>query len=175
MTELACACGQVRIEVTGRPIVSAECCCNSCRRASTTFEALPGARPVREPNGTTRYELFRKDRVRIVSGAGQLREFRLKPNAHTRRVVAACCNTPLFTEFESGHWLSMYGRLWPAGTLPPLQVRTMAGDLPDPSVLPGDVPNARAHTGSFMWKLLGAWVAMGFRVPKVEVAGRLEA
>ena len=50
---------------------------------------------------------------------------------------------------------------------------TMAGDLPDLSILPDDVPNARAHTGSFMWKLLTAWVAMGFRVPKIEVAGRL--
>ena len=173
-TQLSCACGQVRLTVAGRPIVSAECCCNSCRTASATFEGLPGARRVREPNGATRYELYRKDRVRILSGSAHIREFRLKPNSHTRRVVAACCNTPLFTELESGHWLSLYGRLWPAGTLPPLEMRTMTSDLPDPSVLANDIPNAREYTGSFMWKLLTAWIAMGFRSPKIAVAGKLE-
>ena len=90
-------------------------------------------------------------------------------------MVAGCCNTPLFTEFQGGHWLSLYGGLWPAGTLPPPDVRTMTRDLPDPSVLPADVPNLRTHSGVFMWKLLWAWAAMGFRVPKIEVAGELNA
>jgi hypothetical protein len=35
-------------------------------------------------------------------------------------------------------------------------------------VLPEDVPNYPAHTGKLMWKLLAAWVLMGFRTPKVE-------
>ena len=118
---------------------------------------------------------YRKDRVRFVSGQEQMRAFRLKPDSPTRRVVAACCNTPLFTEFQGGHWLSLYGALWPAGTLPPPDVRTMTRDLPDPSVLPADVPNLKTHSGVFMWKLLWAWVAMGFRVPKIEVAGELNA
>jgi hypothetical protein len=174
-TQLTCTCGQVRIEVAGAPIVSVECCCNSCRTAGTKFEALPGARPVLGPHGQTRYELYRKDRVRFVAGTEHFREFRLKPNSHTRRVIAVCCNTPLFTEFQGGHWLSLYGGLWPAGTLPPLEMRTMASDLPDASVLLDDVPNARTQGGVFMWKLLSAWVAMGFRVPKIEVAGQLEA
>lgn len=172
-TELTCRCGQVRLEVTRAPMVRAECCCNSCRRAATRFEQLPGAQPVLGPHGTVRYELYRKDRVRFVSGQEQMREFRLRPDSPTRRVVAACCNTPLFTEFQGGHWLSLYGALWPAGTLPPPDVRTMTRDLPDPSVLPADVPNLRTHSGVFMWKLLWAWIAMGFRVPKVEVAGEL--
>ena len=76
---------------------------------------------------------------------------------------------------KGGHWLSLYGSLWPEGTLPPLQMRTMTGDLPDPSVLPNDVPNARSQSLRFFAKLLGAWIAMGFRSPKVTVGGTVQA
>lgn len=174
-TELACTCGDVRIEADGSHIMSAECCCNSCREAGARIAALPGAMPVVDDKGATRFEIYRKDRVRFVSGVEQLKEFRLTPKSKTRRVVAACCNTPLFLEFQSGHWLSIYGGVWPKNTLPPLEMRTMAMDLPDPAALPDDVPNARRQSAAFMAKLLGAWIAMGFRSPKIEINGELNA
>jgi hypothetical protein len=174
-TELGCACGKVRMEVEGPHIMSAECCCNSCREAGARIGALPGAAPVVDEKGATRFEIYRKDRVRFTSGAEHLKEFRLTPRSKTRRVVAACCNTPLFLEFQSGHWLSIYGGLWPDDALPPLEMRTMAMDLPDASVLPDDVPNARRQSASFMWKLLAAWAAMGFRTPKIQVNGAINA
>jgi hypothetical protein len=174
-TELSCACGSVRIEVTGAPILSVECCCTSCRTARAVFEARPGAPALLGEQGTSRYEMFRKDRVGFVAGREQLREFRLQPGSSTRRVVAACCNTPVFTEFQHGHWLSLYGGLWLAGTLPRLEMRTMAGDLPDGVALPADVPNLKSHSFGFIAKLMAAWIAMGFRSPKVEIAGQLEA
>lgn len=31
-----------------------------------------------------------------------------------------------------------------------------------------DVPNHATHSGRFMWKLLGAWIAMGLRRPAVQ-------
>ena len=139
------------------------------------MEALPGAPQVVDEHGATRFVLYRKDRVRFTRGGDLLREFRLKPDSPTRRVVATCCNTPAFLEFKGGHWLSVYGLLWPEGTMPPVQMRTMTSDLPDPSVLPGDVPNLRKQSGSFFAKLLGAWIAMGFRSPKIAVAGQLQA
>lgn len=169
--DLSCACGQVRLTVSGEAIVNAECCCNSCRSAARTFE---GSRPILTAYGATRYELFRKDRVRFVAGTELLREHRVTADSPTRRVVASCCNMPVFTEFKHGHWLSLYGGLWPAGTLPALQMRTMTGDLPDASVLPQDVTNARSQNGTFFGKLLVAWVAMGFRVPKVADAPPLQ-
>lgn len=165
--QIGCACGQVRLQVAGAPISSVECCCNSCRAAGARMQTLPAAPPVVEAHGGTRFVLYRKDRIRLLSGAGRLQEFRLTPEAKTRRVVATCCNTPVFLEFESGHWLSLYGCLWPEGALPPLELRTMTGDLPAGSALPEDVPNARQHTFSFFVRLLGAWVAMGFRSPKI--------
>lgn len=165
--QLACRCGTVRLEAIGAPISSPECCCNSCREAGDLLEALPGARPFREPIGTTRYVMQRKDRVKFLSGMEHLRSLRLTPESGSRRIVATCCNTPVCLEFKGGHWLSLYGALWPAGSLPRPDLRTMAGDLPDASVLPADVPNLKGQSGSFFAKLLFAWVAMGFRVPKL--------
>ncbi|MFP2956349.1 GFA family protein [Myxococcus sp. 1LA] len=173
--QLRCACGQVQLQVAGAPIVSAECCCTSCRTAGGTLQSLPSAPRFLEPHGSTRFELYRKDRVHFLEGTHYLKELRLTPEAKTRRVVATCCNTPVFLEFESGHWLSLYGCLWPKGTLPRLEMRTMASDLPPGVVLPDDVPNSKTQTLPFFAKLLGAWIMMGFRSPKLAfVQGALQ-
>ncbi len=174
-THLACTCGQVNTDLTGTPIVNAECCCNSCRAAGARLQKLPSAPPVLSANGTTRFVLYRKDRVHFLKGSEYLKEFRLAPTSRSRRVVATCCNTPVFLEFQGGHWLSLYGCLWPEGTLPALELRTMAMDSPVGTVLSDDVPNARRQPISLMVKLLGAWAAMGFKVPKIAVAGDLHA
>lgn len=174
-TTIGCACGKVKLEISGEPIIAAECHCTSCRAAGDRLSRLPGALQVRAPNDGTPYVLYRKDRVRFVSGAEWLREFRLKPDSPTRRVVASCCNTPLFAEFKDGHWLSLYGRLWPAGTMPAMEIRTQTGDLPAGTVLDGDLPSGTWTTLGFYGKLLGSWVAMGFKVPKVDVKGEIAA
>jgi hypothetical protein len=174
VTSLKCQCGAVRLEATGKHIISVECYCDSCRKAGAHFESLPGAPTVLEPNGATRFVLQRKDRTHCVLGAEHLREHWLTPKATTRRVVASCCNTPMFLEFVRGHWLSLYGRRYPADRLPPLEARTMTSDV-EGLVLPDDVPNGKTQTASFMFKLLGAWIGMGFRVPPVTfVQGALE-
>lgn len=174
-TRLSCACGKVHLEVEKAPIVSVECLCNSCREAGTRLQKLPAAPQIMGENGGTRFVLYRKDRVRFAKGAEHFREFRLTPKSKTRRVVAGCCNTPIFAEFQGGHWLSLFGGLWPNGTLPPLEMRTMASDLANPSVLSADVPNCKRQSGKFFARLLGAWIAMGFRSPKIAVAGEIKA
>lgn len=119
--------------------------------------------------------MYRKDRVQCGKGAARLREFRLTDTTKTRRVVATCCNTPMFLDFTQGHWIDLYGHLWPEEALPPLQLRTMTGDLDDPSHLPHDVPNLKTHSPKFFLRLIGAWAAMGFRTPKIGyVQGRLD-
>ncbi|RYF97718.1 MAG: hypothetical protein EON94_14450 [Caulobacteraceae bacterium] len=168
--QLACACGQVRLEAYGAAIISTECHCDSCRAAAARVQGLPGAPPFQESNGGTRTVLYRKDRIHFVSGGEVLKTLRLTPAARTRRVVATCCNTPVFMEFANGHWLDLYGCLWPEGKLPPLDLRTMTGDLADASYLPDDVPNARRQSVLFFAKLMGAWIAMGFRSPKITLA-----
>lgn len=172
---LTCQCGQVQLAVAKSPIIVAECHCNSCRAAGLMLEALPRSTPVLEANSGTQYVLYRKDRISFTRGSELLREFRLSPDAKTRRVIASCCNTAMFVEFESGHWLSLYGHLWPAGTMPALDLRTMTSDLEDRSQLSANVPSGKRATAAFYAKLLGAWIAMGFKSPKIAVNGVVEA
>jgi len=162
----SCRCGQVAFETTGKPIVSVSCHCRSCQEAGQQFEQLPAAPVVLDSDGGTGFVLFRKDRVRCTNGSETLEEHRLKPGSPTRRVVATCCNSPMFLEFRDGHWLSLYRNRLPDGAVP-LEMRVMTRDRRDGVELPGDVPNYSTHSGKFMWKLLAAWVAMGFSAPKV--------
>lgn len=167
ITELNCACGKVGIEVEHEPIIRAECYCNSCRKGAERLSHLPSAPRLLNEVGGIYYVLYRKDRIRFTRGEDLLRQFRLSPEAHTRRVVASCCNTPVFVEFQGGHWLSLYHTLWPSGTLPLPDVRTQTGDLDDPGAVGGDVPHGFWPTARFYARLLGAWIGMGFRTPAI--------
>ncbi len=172
--QLRCACGQTCLEIIGAPIASVECCCVSCRTVAEIIQMRDGAPQILTEFGTVPYVMYRKDRAQIVSGQDHLRELRMSPEAKTRRVVASCCNTPMFLEFAHGHWLSIFAGLWPDDDRPPVEMRTMAVDVPDGVVLPDDVPNAKSQSLRFFRKLLGAWIAMGFCVPKVAATKTLD-
>jgi len=168
--EVRCACGGVGYEAIGAPITSAVCYCASCQEAGRAFERLPAAPPLLETDGGTAVILYRKDRVRCVQGQGHLKEYRLNSNSPTRRLVATCCNSPMFLDFTKGHWLSIYRCRVPAGA-PEIEMRVMTRDRCADIALADDVPNYRGHSGRFMVKLLAAWIAMGFRSPKFELGG----
>ncbi|SEV97959.1 hypothetical protein SAMN04488515_0493 [Cognatiyoonia koreensis] len=172
-TEIACSCGQTRLEVHGKHIASVECCCSSCREAAVRMQNLDGAPPILTDYDATPYVMYRKDRVQFVSGIENLASFRLAPESSSERVIATCCNTPVYLEFKHGHWLSLYGTLWPEGAIPPPEMRTMASDLPEGAHLPGDIPNSKKQSLGFFAKLFGAWVAMGFRNPKSPETGEI--
>jgi hypothetical protein len=173
--KLQCACGQVRFTVDGEPTLSVECCCTSCRTAGGVLEKLPGAPRIVGRNGATHLILYRKDRIHFTEGTELLKEYRLTPESPTRRIVAICCNTPVGLDFTKGHWLSLYSCLWFAHTPPPIQMRTMTSDALEGTILFDDVPNHKRYAFSFFAKLLSAWVAMGFKIPKVLVNGTLNA
>lgn len=156
------------MRVEQSPIVAAECHCRSCRTAAVQMRQL-GCLSTLEANGGTQYVLYRKDRVVFEQGAEQLRAHRLGPQAHTRRVVAACCKTPMFLEFDEGHWLSIYARRWDEARRPSMELRTMTSDVPPGTELSADVPNYATHSFSFYRKLMGAWIRMGFRAPKLAI------
>ena len=163
----SCRCGAVVLEVTGPPIVHTACYCASCQEAGRRIEQLPDAPPVLDADSGTDLVLYRKDRVRCVQGGERLEAHRLKPESPTRRVVATCCNSAMFLDFTKGHWLTLYRARMP-GPVSPLEMRVMTADRREGVVLPEDVPNYATHAGKFMWKLLAAWVRMGFRTPKVD-------
>lgn len=144
--DAVCQCGATALAFTGAAITVATCTCESCVTAAQQFEREPGAPKVLREGGVD-YVLMRKDRVTLVRGRENLSEHRLTLQSPTRRVVAKCCNSPMFLDFGPGHWISLYnGRF---------------GD-PQPQ------PRMRAYTPMFFLKLLGSWVAMRFRRPAMS-------
>ena len=162
----SCSCGNVQFEAVGAEIVTSACYCASCQAAAHRFEELCPSIPVLESDGGTGFVLYRKDRVRCTKGESLLREYRLKPESTTRRVLATCCNSPMFLEFDKGHWLSLYRNRFAFGG-PPIEVRTMTRDKRPDVEFVDDVPSPATHSAGFMWKLLAAWIAMGFRIPTI--------
>jgi hypothetical protein len=135
--------------------------------AARRFEQAPGAPSVLNGDGGVDYCLFRKDRVRITRGGEHLQEHRLTEASPTRRVVAACCNAPMFVDFTKGHWLTLYRDRLP-GDAPPVEMGVMAKHRPAGPARPGGPPLYSTLPVRFMVRLLAAWAAMGFRRPKVD-------
>jgi hypothetical protein len=155
-----CLCGGVELKAFGRPIVSSVCYCDDCRKGADLIEALPNAGAVRDPDGGTAYILYRKDRIECSKGAELLRSYKLKETSVTNRVIAACCNSAVFMNFDRGpHWVSAYTARF-HGELPPLQLRICTKFKRDGVELPDDVPNHQGYPPGFIVKLLASRVAM---------------
>jgi hypothetical protein len=167
-TTVTCDCGDAALILQGDPIMVVECLCDSCREAGKIMEALPGAAPLLDGKGATAAAMYRKDRIRCARGDASMEAFRLKPESKTRRVLAKCCNTPMLMEFTSGHWIDVYTARWPEELRPSPEMRTMVRDLPADTGMPNDIPNLKGHSGKFFARLLGAWIAMRFRRPKID-------
>src|ERR1700740_2842170 len=104
-----CSCGGVELKAVGRPIVSSICYCDDCQRGARQIEALPNAPAVRDPDGGTAYILYRKDRFECSKAATQLGPYKRREASRTNRIVATCCNSAMFMNFDSGlHWVSAY-------------------------------------------------------------------
>ena len=163
-----CQCGKVRFELVGPPILTCSCYCTSCQEAGRQFEQPASAPPVLDPDSGTGLILYRKDRVQCIVGQQYLEEHRLKPESPTRRVIAKCCNSAMFLDFTKGHWLSMFRNRFPTGA-PPLEMRVWTKERPVGVELADDLPNCRGLSGKLMLKLIAAWIAMGFRSPKITL------
>ena len=155
-----CACGGVELEAFGRPIASAVCYCDDCRKGADQIESLPDAGAVRDPDGGTAYILYRKDRIECSKGAALLRRYKIEETSATNRVVAACCNSAMMMNFDKGpHWVSAYRARF-HGERPPLQFRMCTKFKPDGIVLSDDVPRHRGYPPGLIVRLLASRVAM---------------
>jgi hypothetical protein len=159
-TIVRCSCGSVEVELIGRPIVCAACYCRDCDAGSRQIEALPNAAPVRDADGATSYILYRKDRVKCSSGAQLLQGRKIKENSVTNRVVATCCNTAMFVNFDRGpHWVSVY-RTRLERDAPPLQMRINTKFRQANNRLPSDVPSYPTFPLRLAAKLIASRIAM---------------
>lgn len=79
----------------------------------------------------------------------------------------------MFLDFTKGHWLSIYRNRIPEGA-PPLELLLMTNERRAGVTLANDVPTSGGVSGLFVLKMLGAWIAIGFRRPEVTL-GKITA
>lgn len=104
-----CSCGNVSIALNGPPIYCTACHCDDCQAAARKLDGLPTPEPTMDAFDGTQYVLHRKDRYFISSGSELLRPHKLRESSPTSRMVASCCNSPMFLAFNnSQHWISVY-------------------------------------------------------------------
>src|SRR3712207_3478245 len=155
-----CACGSVELEAIGAPITSVACYCADCQEGSRRIEALPNARPVRDPDGGTAYVLYREDRVGCRRGARFLERHKIEENSATNRVVATCCNSAMFLNFDDGkHWVSVYRSRF-RGDAPLLEMRICTKSRPEGGDVPDDVRGYSGFPLRFLTKLVAARIPM---------------
>ena len=157
----SCACGRVRFEATGTPILSAVCYCADCQEGGRRIEALPNAAAVRDADGGTPYLTYRDDRFRCLSGAELLTDLKLRDSAPTRRSVASCCNSGMFLKFGPGHWTSAYRARF-EGDLPPIEMRNQTKARTSDTPLPDDAPSYAGFPPGLFLRLIRARIAMLF-------------
>ncbi len=157
-----CSCGKVKIRAFGEPIMHTACYCKDCQVGGEQIQALQGAAPILDSDGGTDFLLYRKDRVEYSNVQSLLRPYKIKNDSLTSRVVATCCNTAMFLNFEKGHWLTMYRQRF-QGDVPPLQMRVCTASKRSGINLPDDVPNCANHSFRFFATLLVAWIPMLLR------------
>ena len=173
-----CDCGRVELEISGRPIVTAVCYCQDCQdcqAAARVLASRTGAPAILEEDGGTELVLVRKDRVRCLKGAGVLKEYRLTSTTATRRVVATCCNRPMFLDFTKGHWLSVYRGGLIEDARPPIDMRIMIKDRQSDLPFADSAPRFSKNSARFVWKLMSDWAVTGFKTPRINyVEGEID-
>jgi hypothetical protein len=157
----SCACGRVRCQAVGTPILSAVCYCDDCQEGGHQIERLANAAGVLDADGGTPYLTYRDDRFSCVSGAELLVGYKIRERAPTLRFVASCCNSGMFLKFAPGHWVSAY-RIRFEGDLPPIEMRTQTKYRQADTVIPRDAPSYRRYPMKLFGRLLGSRIAMLF-------------
>jgi hypothetical protein len=155
----SCACGRVRRQAAGEPILSVVCYCDDCQAGGRQIERLPNAARVLDADGGTPYLSYRDDRFSCVSGTDLLVGYKIKDSATTQRFVASCCNSGMFLKFGRGHWLSMYRARF-EGDLPPIGMRAQTKYRLVDTEIPHDAPSYRTYPMKLIGKLLASRLSM---------------
>jgi hypothetical protein len=158
----ACFCGKVEIEAVGRPIAAVICYCDDCQAAAKQIEAMPSAPRFRACDGGTGVVVFRKDRVRWISGKSLLKKLKSRADSPTNRQLATCCNSAMLLDFDdSKHCVDIYSARV-KGTVPRpefLVCTKFAANSPNNS---DGVPAYPGYAPKLLIRLLRARIAMLF-------------
>jgi hypothetical protein len=157
---VSCVCGQVAVEAVGAPIASVICYCDDCQEGARQIRSLPNAVSIEDPDGGTAYLVYRKDRLTYLRGTSLLRRHKIRENSATNRVIATCCNSAMFLNFDDGkHWVDLY-RSRCEGDVLPVQMRICTRFNPHGRTIPTDVPQYSRYPIAFLAKLALARAAM---------------
>jgi len=157
---ITCACGDVAVELEDAPIFAAICYCDDCQEGGRRLAALPKAPAVVGPDGGTPYVLHRRDRLRVVRGADRLTPIKLRQSSPTNRMLASCCNTPMFVGFDRGpFWASVYRDRYGADA-PPIEMRVQTRFRPEGVSFPPKPPVFSRMPLRAVLKLFRAYMAM---------------
>src|SRR5580692_8078026 len=156
----SCACGRVRCQAMGAPIVSLVCYCEDCQDGARKIEALPNAASFRDADGGTPLLTYRDDRFKCSSGEELLVGYKIKQNAPTRRMVASCCNSAMFLKYAPGFWVSGYRARFRGDDLPPIEMRDQIEHRRADTALPSDAPCYRGFPTRLFAKIISARISM---------------
>lgn len=155
---VSCRCGNAKLELDGKPIMHVACYCDDCQLAGRQIEQLNNAETVLDANGGTAFVLFRRDKVLLAHDAALFKSYKLNAASPTSRIVATCCASVMYLDFEHGHWLSIYRQRLAVDTVPlerRVQTKFKLG-----GALSNEVPNHRGYPVVFCMKLLVSWMQM---------------
>jgi hypothetical protein len=89
-----------------------------------------------------------------------LRGYKIREKSATNRVVATCCNSAMFLDFDDGkHWVDVYRARFQGG-VPPLQMRICTKFKPENRDVPSDVRSYSIYPFKLVAKLVAAKIAM---------------
>ena len=149
----SCACGQVRFEVRGDPVLGVQCACNDCRAGASFVDAKAKAAGCRN---TSAFERGSKDQVvfnclfphggiKLVKGGELLRKFRLRDGKSAVHTYTDCCKTSVVNLCGPFIFVKMgvgvpfnYNTLSPPPPVSSRFARVNLQDAPLPAAVPKD-------------------------------------
>jgi hypothetical protein len=185
-----CRCGAVELGAWAEPLAVTACYCDDCQTAAQRIADeriangqtangqianepiangqstdLPDAPPLTDANGGTEFMLFRRDRVACTRGAEQLRAMRLTDKTKTRRMIAACCTTPMYVTFDDKRpWVSAFRASF-APDAPPVQMRICTRFRRPGARTDDGLPDHPGYPPAIVVRILAAWPRMLFSRP----------
>ncbi len=154
--DIMCDCRKVRLRLHGACEASTICHCAECQTAAVVFRDQFD-RNIAEPGGGTTFGIWRKDRVECVMGADHLAGHRLVEESPSRRVIATCCDTPMFIDRKGRPWIGVFSDRFPDDRRPQPRWRTFCKDLADE---PRDGFTIPRHSGYSLPLATRRWKAL---------------
>ena len=160
-----CRCGAVEIGAWSNPLVVAACYCDDCQAASGRLAASANGAPVASADGGTEFMVFRRDRIACTRGAENLQSMKLTAATKTWRMIARCCETPMYIAFDDKRPRVSALRAGFGAGAPAVEMR-ICTRFRRPENKPEDgLPEHPGYPAAMILRILAAWPGMLFGRP----------